>query len=87
MGTIKASSQGKGDDGERKSNGDAEMRSDSSPSSITPGGEKGRKGGMKLRGGLQSRIPKKRCSVTGRIFGRGMVFMVRKGFLCFWLFL
>ncbi len=78
MRRSKASSQGKGD-GERKSNGGTEMSSDSSPSSITPGGEKRSKGGMMRGGGLQSRIPNRRQSVMNRIFGRGVVLMVRRG--------
>eukprot|EP01084_Bolivina_argentea_P066815 121829_1 len=75
MRRSKASSQGKGD-GERKSNGGTEMSSDSSPSSITPGGEKRSKGGMMCGGGLQSRIPNRRQSVMNRIFGRGVVLMI-----------
>ncbi len=83
MGRSKASSQGKGD-GERKSNGGPEMSSDSSPSSITPGGEKRCKGGMMRGGGLQSRIPNRRQPAMKRVFGRGGIFMVRRGFL--WAF-
>ncbi len=76
MRRSKVSSEGQGG-GERRSGGGAEIGSVSSPTSTTPRGKKSSMINTMRGGGLQGIVK----GPMRRVFGKGVVFMVRRRFI------
>ncbi len=80
MRRSKVSSQGQSG-GERRSDGGAEIDLDSSPISATPGDEKRSKGARMRGSNMQRRMANRGQPALRLLFGKGVVFVVSRGFL------